>query len=96
MQVKFDKTCPAWDNDPKFRLMFIGQQQNYFKELLKVRGYVTLMEVLNAFTIPFDIASYLDRPLGDLVWLRDRGDVVDIQIWDELEDATLILKINID
>ena len=76
--------------------MFIGQQQYYLKNLLKVRGYVTLMEVLNAFTISFDIASYLDRPLRDLVWLRDRGDVVDIQIWDELEDATLILKINID
>ena len=96
MQVKFDKTCPAWYDDPEYRLMFIKQQQNYFKDLLKVRGYVTLMEVLDAFTISFDIASYLDRPLSDLVWLRDRGDDVNIQIWDELRDATMILKINID
>lgn len=96
MQVKFDKTCPAWNDDPKYRLMFIKQQQTYLNDLLRVRGYVTIMEVLKAFTIPFDIASYLNRPLGDLVWLQYRGDVVDIQIWDELSDASMILKINID
>lgn len=96
MTVRFDRTCPAWDKNPEYRLMFIKQQQAWFKELLRHRGYVTLMEVLDAFTIAFDIDSYLNRPLGDLVWLRDRGDVVDVQIWDELNDATMILKINID
>ena len=96
MQVKFDKACPAWENDPEYRLMFIKQQQTYFKDLLKARGYVTIMEVLKALTIPFDIDSYLNRPLSELVWLLDRGDDLCIQIWDELKDATMILDINID
>lgn len=95
MQVKFDKTCPAWHENPKYRLMFINLQRAYFTDLLKCRGYVTLMEVLNVFTIPFDITHYLDRPLSDIVWFRDRGDVVDIQIWEELDDASIILSINI-
>lgn len=96
MQVKFDKTHPAWNDDPEYRLMFIRQQQNYFKDLLKMRGYVTLMEVFAAFTIPFDIDSYLNRPLRDVVWLRDRGDVIVIQIWAEQDDGSILLRINID
>ena len=96
MQVKFDKTCPAWEDDPEVRRMFIVQQKNYFKDLLKVRGYVTLMEVLKALTIPFDIDTYLNRPLSDLVWLRDEGDVVEIWILDKYEDGSMLLHINID
>ena len=96
MQVKFDKTCPAWIEDPKYRLMFIRQQQNYFKDLLKARGYVTIMEVLNAFTIPFDIDTYLNRPLSDHVWLQYRGDEVQIQIWEERDDGSILLDINVD
>lgn len=96
MMVQFDKTRPAWSEDPKYRLMFIRQQQNYFKDLLRVRGYVTIMEVLSAFTIPFDIDTYLNRPLGDLVWLKDRGDDVHIGIWAERYDGSILLRINID
>ena len=95
MTVKFDKTRQAWSEDPKYRLMFIRQQQNYFKDLLKVRGYVTLMEVLGAFTIPFDIGACLNRPLSDLVWLLGRGDEVCIQIWEEQDDGSILLDINI-
>lgn len=96
MTVKFDRTCPAWDKNPEYRLMFIRQQQTYFKDLLKVRGYVTIVEVLNALTIPFDITSYLNRPFRDLVWLRDEDDVVEIWTLDKFKDGSVSLHINID
>lgn len=96
MQVKFDKTCPAWEKDPKERLMFIKYTLHHFQQVLKFRGYVTVMEVLGSLSIPVNIDLFLSKPVSDVVWVRDRGDEVIIRIWEEQDDGSLILDINID
>ena len=95
MQVKFDKTCPAWNDDPKYNEMFIETQRRYFNDILRIRGYVTIMEVLNAFTIPFDVDSHKEYRLKDLTWLRDRCDVIVFGTV-QMDDGSILLTINID
>ena len=95
MIVKFDKTCPAWNDDPKYNEMFIETQRRYFNDLLKVRGYVTIMEVLHMLTIPFDADSYKDSRLEDLTWFYDKCDVI-IFGTVQMDDGSILLSINID
>ena len=94
MTVKFDRTCPAWEENSKYNQMFILSNQRHFSDVLNVRGYVTLMEVLNVLTIPFDVVSHLDDRLYDLVWLRDRLDTIVFGV-QEQDDGSMLITINI-
>jgi len=44
----FDEYCTNWQKDPEYNLMFLRNQQNYFNDLLKTRGYVLLNEIYEA------------------------------------------------
>lgn len=95
MQVKFDKTSPAWENDPKYNEMFIETRRVYLNDLLRVRGYVTLMEVLDALTIPLDDATIWDRRLRDLTWFRDENPFIVFGLV-SMDDGSISITINID
>ena len=41
----FDESCPAWDKDPEYNLMFLRRQQDYANDLLKQNGYLLLNDV---------------------------------------------------
>lgn len=41
----FDESCPAWQNDPEYNLMFLKSQQQYANDLLRARGRLFLNEV---------------------------------------------------
>lgn len=41
----FDETCPYWDKDPEYNLMFVRRQQDYANDLLKQQGYLLLNDV---------------------------------------------------
>ena len=48
----FDEGCANWQKDPEYNLMFLRQQQSYFNDLLKSRGYVLLNEVYKGIGVP--------------------------------------------
>ena len=48
----FDDGCLGWTKDAELNYTFAVQQQNWFNDLLKLRGYVFLNEVYDAFGIP--------------------------------------------
>jgi len=73
----FDSSCTQWSKDPYYNLMFVRQQQNYFNDLLKIRGHVFLNEVYDALG--------LDRtkPGSVVGWCLGNGDdYIDFGIYD--------------
>lgn len=48
----FDEACEQWSKNPEYNLMFLRSQQNYYNDMLKVRGHVFLNEVYDALGIP--------------------------------------------
>lgn len=48
----FDSECAAWTKDQEFNLAFLKQQEDYFNNVLRIRGYVFLNEVYAALGIP--------------------------------------------
>lgn len=46
--VFFDEGNPNWDPNPEFSMMFLRGQQNYWNDMLHVRGHVFLNEVLES------------------------------------------------
>lgn len=81
----FEESCPAWQKDPNFNLMFLRQQQNYANELLKSRGHVFLNEV-------YDMLGIQRTPEGQQYgWVYDTknpvGDnYIDFAIYDVTDE----------
>jgi len=48
----FDETCFEWTKDAQYNMLFLQQQQNFFNEMLIVKGHVFLNEVYDALGIP--------------------------------------------
>lgn len=73
----FDDGCTQWSKTPEYNLMFLKTQQNYFNDMLQVRGHVFLNEVYDALGIPRTKA-------GQVVgWVREYGDgFIDFGIFD--------------
>lgn len=44
----FDDTCSSWQRENEYNYAFLSSQQNWFNDVLKVRGYVFLNEVYKA------------------------------------------------
>jgi hypothetical protein len=68
----FDETALGWDKDAEYNLTFLLQQQSYFNDLLKSRGYVYLNEVYEALGIDHSKAGQIvgwvydeENPVGD-------------------------------
>ncbi len=47
----FDESCTQWTKNPEYNLMLLRHQQNYFNDMLKVKGHVFLNEVYDALGI---------------------------------------------
>lgn len=47
----YDDSCKQWDKDPAYNLVFLKGQQDYFNNMLKVRGHVFLNEIYDALGI---------------------------------------------
>lgn len=48
----FDELSARYNKIPEYNLMFLRQQENYFNDRLRIRGYVFLNEVYDALDIP--------------------------------------------
>lgn len=73
----FDETSTQWSTTPEYNLMFLRAQQNYFNDLLKVRGSVFLNEIYDALGMERSSA-------GTVVgWVFGKGDgFIDFGLYD--------------
>ena len=81
----FDESCPDWQKDANYNLMFLRRQQDYANEKLKARGHLFLNEV-------YDMLGIQRTPEGQSVgWIYDEknpvGDnYVDFGIYDVTDE----------
>lgn len=68
----FDSSCPAWEDNPEYNLMFLKSVQNFCNDKLKVKGYMFLNDVYKEIGIEPTIAGqsvgwiYDEKnPIGD-------------------------------
>lgn len=66
----FDETCPGWDKDAEYNLMFLHQVQNHANDILKSRGHLYLNEV-------YDMIGFQRSKAGQVVgWVYDEKNPV--------------------
>lgn len=64
----FDESCPDWNNNAEYNRIFLTSQQNYFNNMLRARGWVTLNEVYRNL-------GFEETREGMVVgWVRGMGD----------------------
>ena len=95
---KFDENSASWDRSRDMNVFFLKFTQDYFNDLLKLRGYLFLNEVYDRLRIP-------RRAIGQCVgWIYDEnnpnGDnFVDLDIFNERnnnDENVFILDPNVD
>ena len=52
--IPFDENCATWCKDEETDLIFINQQKEYLRNVLKSRGWLTVADVILAFRAPID------------------------------------------
>lgn len=68
----FDESCPNWEKNAEYNLMFLRAQQNYANDLLKANGHLFLNDVYKMLGIPESKAGQVvgwvydeENPVGD-------------------------------
>lgn len=74
----FDESSSQWDKHTGYNLQYLRGQQNYFNDILKVRGHVFLNEVYDALGIP----RSPDGALVGWVYGKNGDDYIDFGIYD--------------
>lgn len=78
----FDESCKQWDKDPAYNLTFLKSQQDYFNNLLRIRGHVFLNEIYDALGI--DRTGY-GQTVG-WVFGGDGDNMIDFGLYDDTQD----------
>lgn len=80
--VFFDESNPNWDPNPNFSLMFLRSKQNYWNDILHIKGHVFLNEIL-------DDLGFEHTPVGAVVgWIDGVGDGhIDFGLYDEEKES---------
>ena len=95
---KFDENSASWDRSRDMNVFFLKFTQDYFNDLLKLRGHLFLNEVYDRLGIP-------RRALGQCVgWIYDENNLngdnfVDLDIFNERNNNdknVFILDPNVD
>lgn len=94
----FNQNCPMWDPNREVNLMFLRHTQDYFNELLKLKGKVYLSDVYEQLGFPVTDAS---RCVG---WCYYEGNVmgdnyIDFELPKEFTDdgdSDIPLDFNVD
>ena len=77
----FDKSSVEFQDTQEYNLMFLKAQQNYFNDMLRIRGHVFLNEVYDALGIPRSTDGAI------VGWVLGEGDdFVDFGIFDRDSD----------
>lgn len=68
----FDESCPSWEKDAEYNMMFLKAQQQYANDLLRSRGHLFLNEVYDMIGVPRSKAGQVvgwvydeENPVGD-------------------------------
>ena len=86
---KFDMRCVGWTNTKNYNLMFVKHQENYFNDLLRMRGYVFLRDVYEGLGFPITRDSCIAG------WMIDEQNVAVVQFTiQETDGSDLILDFN--
>lgn len=95
----FDEYATQWSKVPEYNIMTLRTQQNYFNDMLKVRGHVFLNEI-------YDALGMARTAAGSVVgWKLDgNGDgYIDFGIYDERNhhvvnghESSILLDFNVD
>lgn len=97
----FDDSCTQWSPTPMYNLAMVRAQQNYFNDMLKVRGHVFLNEIYEAFGMDHTQAGAI------VGWVLGNGDnFIDFGVFDEDNprtrafcnghEANVLLDFNVD
>ena len=83
------KTNQSWVNDASHNLVFLKQQQSYWNDILRTRGYVFLNEVYESLGFAKTIAGQ------EMGWVYDKKDpncdtCIDFDIFDLLDTKQTI------
>lgn len=95
----FDERSSEWINNPEMNLLTLKSQQNYYNNLLQVRGHVFLNEVYDALGLPHTSAgSVVGWVIG-----KDGDNYIDFGIYDASnslfingQSHTCLLDFNVD
>jgi hypothetical protein len=74
----FDEACSAWSKTPEYNLMFLKTQQNYWNDMLQIRGHVFLNEVYHSLGIPHSKAGSIVGWVSD----GDKDNFIDFGLYD--------------
>jgi len=75
----FDDSSSEWQKNNDYNLMFLRSQQNYFNDLLKVRGHVFLNEVYDNLGLQRSQAGAI---VGWVIGSEGGDNFIDFGIWD--------------
>ena len=68
MKAVFDKSSPNWSKDLESNVLYVRYAEDYFNDLLKVRGWVTIFEIYNYLGLTLDFDKLGGKKLSDLMW----------------------------
>ena len=68
MKAVFDKSSPNWSKDFESNVLYVRYAEDYFNDLLKVRGWVTIFEIYNYLGLTLDFDKLGGKKLSDLMW----------------------------
>ena len=96
MKAVFDHNCPSWNAYIENNLMFLRYAEDYFNDLLKARGFVTVMEVFQYLGLKLDFEDLSSIRIKKLCWRYENGDYIDFGMKPDEEKNIIYLDINID
>lgn len=98
----FDESCPNWEHNSEYNMLFLTGQQNYANDLLHARGHIFLNEIYDNLGIP-------RTKEGSIVgWIMKKGgnNFVDFGIFDVSKpksrdfvngyERSILLEFNVD
>ena len=91
--VIFDEKSPNFcKNHPEYNQMFLKAQQNYFNDLLRVRGHVFLNEVYDGLGLPRTSRGAI---CGWILDAENKGSFIDFKPVED-ENGAIMLPIAVD
>lgn len=98
----FDETCSEWTKNADYNFFFLKGQQNYWNDMLRIKGHVFLNQV-------YDALGFEQTPAGALVgwiWKDDRENFIDFGVFDSTDrgarrfvngvERSILLDFNVD
>lgn len=95
MKAVFDERSINWTDNADYNIMYLHAKQNYFTDVLRARGHISLCEILDDTGIALDKPLSLAELYGHF-WSYAKGDrFVDLGIPKEYDCNTKSFELDI-